>query len=107
MCEPGTLTAPALPWPELPRHPYTGSLVSENNHCRKSGFREEPFSAGHRNLAVSIGPVDGFPVRPGGKDKPPAGARPSYKPIMLGLRLVGGEEEEVQNDYFPDQDPFC
>ena len=35
MCEPGTLTAPALPWPELPRHPYTGSLVSENNQNRQ------------------------------------------------------------------------
>src|SRR5215217_988936 len=33
--------------------------------------------------------------RPKGKDKPPAGARPSYKPIMLGLRLVGEVEEEA------------
>jgi hypothetical protein len=56
---------------------------------------------------MSIGPHDGLPVRPRGKDKPPAGARPSYKPIMLGLRrLVGEEEEEAQNDYFPNQDPF-
>src|SRR5215204_2788136 len=26
---------------------------------------------------------------------------------MLGLRLVGEEEEEAQNDYFPYQDPFA
>ena len=54
---------------------------------------------------MSISPHEGLPVRPGGKDKLPAGARPSYKQIMLGLRLVGEEEEEAQNDYLPDKDP--
>ena len=58
-------------------------------------------------MVVSIRPHDGLPVTPGDKDKPPAGARPSYKPIMLGLRLVGEEAEEAQNDYFSNQDPFC